>query len=108
MEKVPLKTTATCGHPPELRGQNVRDVHVFKGCPEEKVIPGKSFKGPKTPKSSKPKPTILQVTEGKVKLPVRAIAKPNIAKPNKAKAKPEKKPPLTEYNKKAVQPKLQI
>ncbi|XP_067088201.1 chondroadherin-like protein [Osmerus mordax] len=108
MEKVPLKTTATCGHPPELRGQNVRHVHVFKGCPEEKVTPGKSFKGPKTPKSSKPKPTILHVTKGKVKLPVRAIAKPNIAKPNKAKAKPEKKPPLTENNKKAVQPKLRI
>ncbi|XP_051530766.1 chondroadherin-like b isoform X1 [Myxocyprinus asiaticus] len=35
IEKVNLKVRATCGHPPELRGQRVKDVHVFKSCPGE-------------------------------------------------------------------------
>uniref|UniRef100_A0A665T3C5 LRRNT domain-containing protein n=1 Tax=Echeneis naucrates TaxID=173247 RepID=A0A665T3C5_ECHNA len=34
MENVSLEVTATCGHPPELRGQKVMDVQVFTSCPE--------------------------------------------------------------------------
>uniref|UniRef100_A0A671MA79 Chondroadherin-like protein n=1 Tax=Sinocyclocheilus anshuiensis TaxID=1608454 RepID=A0A671MA79_9TELE len=33
IELVNLKVRATCGHPPELRGQRVKDIHVFKSCP---------------------------------------------------------------------------
>ncbi|XP_041734993.2 chondroadherin-like protein [Coregonus clupeaformis] len=86
MENVSLKVTSTCGHPPEFRGQSVRDVHVFKSCPGESASPGKTLKGPKDPKSIKPKPTLLKVTKTK--------AKPGKAKPmpTKPKAKPLKNP----------------
>uniref|UniRef100_A0A3Q0RP93 Chondroadherin n=1 Tax=Amphilophus citrinellus TaxID=61819 RepID=A0A3Q0RP93_AMPCI len=30
MENVSLEVTATCGHPPDLRGQKVQDIHIFK------------------------------------------------------------------------------
>lgn len=41
MENVSLELTATCGHPPELRGQKVRGIHVFKSCPENISPPEK-------------------------------------------------------------------
>uniref|UniRef100_A0A8C7M559 Chondroadherin-like protein n=2 Tax=Oncorhynchus kisutch TaxID=8019 RepID=A0A8C7M559_ONCKI len=86
MENVSLKMTATCGHPPEFRGQSVRDVHVFKSCPGESASPGKTLKGFKDTKSINPKPTLLKVTMAK--------AKPGKAKPmpTKPKAKPLKNP----------------
>ncbi|XP_073773400.1 chondroadherin-like b isoform X1 [Danio rerio] len=46
IEQVNLKVRATCGHPPELRGQRVKDVHVFKSCP-----------GGMSPSAQHPKPT---------------------------------------------------
>ncbi|XP_035998350.1 chondroadherin-like protein [Fundulus heteroclitus] len=33
IEKVNLKVRATCANPPEVKGQKVKDVHVFKACP---------------------------------------------------------------------------
>lgn len=91
-----LKMTATCGHPPEFRGQSVRDVHVFKSCPGESASPGKTLKGFKDTKSIKPKPTLLKVTMAK--------AKPGKAKPmpTKPKAKHLKNPkaPASKKNKK--------
>ncbi|KAM9780465.1 chondroadherin-like protein [Neosynchiropus ocellatus] len=34
MENVSLEVSATCGHPPELEGHLLKDVQVFKSCPE--------------------------------------------------------------------------
>uniref|UniRef100_A0A3P9KE80 Chondroadherin-like protein n=1 Tax=Oryzias latipes TaxID=8090 RepID=A0A3P9KE80_ORYLA len=39
IEKVNLKVRATCSNPPELRGQRVQDVPVFKACPGGETLP---------------------------------------------------------------------
>ncbi|XP_075999192.1 chondroadherin-like protein [Genypterus blacodes] len=57
MENMSLEVTATCGHPPELRGQNMRDVHVFASCPESiSPLDKKLTTTRKAPKMNKPKP----------------------------------------------------
>ncbi|CAB1341875.1 unnamed protein product [Coregonus sp. 'balchen'] len=58
----------------------------LRNCPGESASPGKTLKGPKDPKSIKPKPTLLKLTKTK--------AKPGKAKPmpTKPKAKPLKNP----------------
>ncbi|XP_065098520.1 chondroadherin-like b [Paramisgurnus dabryanus] len=62
IEQVNLKVRATCGHPPELRGQRVKDVHVFKSCPGENPPPAQN------PKITKPtKRTVsAQISPSKV------------------------------------------
>ncbi|KAM4635620.1 chondroadherin-like protein [Polymixia lowei] len=96
MENVSLEVTATCGHPPELRGQSVRDVHVFKSCPGAISPSGeKPIKAPKTPKVNKPKPTLLKVSPVKAK-PLKSKTKPR--KPTKA--KPQKNPKTAAATKK--------
>ncbi|XP_018594017.1 chondroadherin-like protein isoform X2 [Scleropages formosus] len=50
IEKVNLKVRATCGHPPELKGRKVKDVHVFKACPGEKPPPVQMSTGHRAPK----------------------------------------------------------
>ncbi|XP_067101141.1 chondroadherin-like b isoform X2 [Osmerus mordax] len=63
IEKVNLKVRATCAHPPELRGQRVKDVHVFKACPGGENLASSPTLAPtktsKTPKSTKSKPAHL-------------------------------------------------
>lgn len=39
MENVGLEVMATCGNPPEVKGQRVREVHVFTSCPESRSPP---------------------------------------------------------------------
>lgn len=39
MEKVGLEVMATCGNPPEVKGQRIREVHVFTSCPEIRSPP---------------------------------------------------------------------
>ncbi|XP_016401626.1 chondroadherin-like b [Sinocyclocheilus rhinocerous] len=73
IELVNLKVRATCGHPPELRGQRVKDVHVFKSCP-----------GGKPPLIQHPKPTKASKTESAL------ISPPKVIKIIKAKGKPSK------------------
>uniref|UniRef100_A0AAZ1XXP9 LRRNT domain-containing protein n=1 Tax=Oreochromis aureus TaxID=47969 RepID=A0AAZ1XXP9_OREAU len=66
--------TATCGHPPELRGQKVQGIHVFKSCPEN-IFPQekKSAADPKVKKSKadslKSRKIKAQTTAKVVKLP---------------------------------------
>ncbi|XP_069052953.1 chondroadherin-like b [Lepisosteus oculatus] len=58
IEKVNLKVRASCGNPPEIRGQLVKDVHVFKSCPGE-VPP------PQSPRNAQgPKPLVTKSTKG--------------------------------------------
>ena len=92
MEQTGLIVSATCGYPAELRGQNVREVDVFKNCSAEKPhVITNSTSLIKTPKSSKPKPTVLnggttkpsntkpKPKPSKTKLRV----KPSVAEPNR-------------------------
>ncbi|XP_039861963.1 chondroadherin-like protein [Simochromis diagramma] len=74
MENVSLELTATCGHPPELRGQKVRGIHVFKSCPENISPPEKkSAADPKVKKSKadslKSRKVKAQTTAKVAKLP---------------------------------------
>lgn len=41
IEKVNLRVRATCANPPEVKGQKVKDVHVFKVCPGGESIQSK-------------------------------------------------------------------
>ncbi|XP_028268000.1 chondroadherin-like protein [Parambassis ranga] len=96
MENVTLEVGATCGHPPELRGQRVRDVQVFMSCQENVSPPDeKAVVVPSTPKVKTSKPS----QKLKVK-PEKPKAKP--AKPPKN--QPPRKPgtPKTTKNKKTV------
>ncbi|XP_029363960.1 chondroadherin-like protein [Echeneis naucrates] len=93
MENVSLEVTATCGHPPELRGQKVMDVQVFTSCPE--IISPQDQRVVVDPRSSKV-----------VKL------KPNLSKAPGVKAKPAKpkakllKPSKKQPQRKPVIPKV--
>ncbi|KAM9843128.1 chondroadherin-like protein [Aulostomus maculatus] len=80
MENVSLEVIATCGNPPELKGQRVRDVHVFKSCPESSSPSGKKLVAPTHLKVKKPKLGLLK-TPG---------VKPRPAKPKANKPKPSK------------------
>ncbi|XP_054605018.1 chondroadherin-like b isoform X1 [Nothobranchius furzeri] len=53
IEKINLKVRATCANPPELKGQRVKDVHVFKACPGGESLPPPPTS---TSKPAKPKP----------------------------------------------------
>ncbi|CAL8304863.1 unnamed protein product [Merluccius merluccius] len=94
MENASLAVTATCGHPPEVRGQSVGDVQVFKSCPEMGSPPDPApVVAIGAPKTNKPKPTRLKVSPVKTK-PVKtkpAKTKAKLPKPTKAK-KPQRKP----------------
>uniref|UniRef100_A0A3B5APV6 Chondroadherin-like protein n=1 Tax=Stegastes partitus TaxID=144197 RepID=A0A3B5APV6_9TELE len=101
MEKVSLEVIATCGRPPELRGQKVTDVHVFTSCPEIMSPPGEKVAvDPKPPKTKKSKPSKLSNSPGVKAWPERAKAK--VAKP--AKKQPQRKPvtPKKTKNKKTL------
>ncbi len=71
-----LKVRATCGHPPELRGQRVKDIHVFKSCPGEKS----PIQHPKT-ESALIRPPKVKIVKAKVKT----------VKPNTVQKSPTKK-----------------
>lgn len=55
LERVNLKVRAKCGNPPELKGQRVKDIHVFKSCPGQGPLLSQNMKS-KTPKSTKSRP----------------------------------------------------
>ncbi|XP_030591715.1 chondroadherin-like protein [Archocentrus centrarchus] len=89
MENVSLEVAATCGHPPDLRGQKVQDIHIFKSCPENISPPEKTVVDPKVVKS-----------------------KPNALKSQKVKARPAQprgkvvKPPRKQPQRKPGTPKI--
>ncbi|XP_071330397.1 chondroadherin-like protein [Trachinotus anak] len=100
MENVSLEVIATCGHPPELRGQKVMDVQVFASCPESGSAPYQEVAvDPKPPKVKKPKPS-LSKTPGVKARPAKSTAK--LPKPTKN--QPQKKPaiPKVSRNKKTL------
>ncbi|XP_023128811.2 chondroadherin-like protein [Amphiprion ocellaris] len=84
MESVSLEVIATCGHPPELRGQKVKDVHVFTSCPENTSPPYKKVVvDPKPPKIQKSKPSPSKSPGDKAR---REKPKTKAAKPAKKQA----------------------
>ncbi|XP_036945628.1 chondroadherin-like protein [Acanthopagrus latus] len=98
MENVSLEVTAYCGHPPELRGQSVRDVHVFTSCPESISPPGEKVVVALKPQIvKKPKPSLSKVPGLKAKL-----VKPKAELPKPTKKRPPRKPvaPKVTKNKK--------
>ncbi|CAG5897500.1 unnamed protein product [Menidia menidia] len=68
MENVRLEVAATCGQPAELRGQQVRDIHVFKACPESKTPPEeRNFPEPRRQKKKKSKPSALKSSKVQIR-----------------------------------------
>ncbi|XP_051244214.1 chondroadherin-like protein [Dicentrarchus labrax] len=99
IENVSLEVTATCGHPPEIKGQKVRDVHVFTSCPESVSPPDEVVVAPRPPKVKKPKPSPSKAPGVKAR-PAKHKAKP----PKPTKNRPQKKPvaPKVTKNKKTL------
>ncbi|XP_029293951.1 chondroadherin-like protein [Cottoperca gobio] len=100
MENVSLEVIATCGHPPEVRGQKVRDVNVFASCPQSGFpSDGKVVTAPRPPKVKTPKAS-LSKTPGVKARP--AKSKTKLLKPTKN--KPQRKPvkPKVTKNKKTL------
>ncbi|XP_070778758.1 chondroadherin-like protein [Enoplosus armatus] len=100
MENVSLEVIATCGHPPEVRGQKVRDVHVFRSCPESGSPPDeKVVVASRPPTVKKPKPSLSKAPGVKAR-PTKTKAK----LPKQTKNKPQRKPvaPKVTKNKKTL------
>ncbi|KPP67571.1 chondroadherin-like protein-like, partial [Scleropages formosus] len=77
IDTVNLTVSATCGHPSELRGQEVKDVKIFKSCPGEGSPPTKQ----KASKTSKPKSTHAKTPKSTKAKPAQ-IKVPKTTKPN--------------------------
>ncbi|XP_067427054.1 chondroadherin-like protein [Thunnus thynnus] len=96
MENVSLEVIATCGNPPELRGQKVRDIHVFKSCPESSSRPDEKVAvAPTRPKVKNPKLSLSKVPGLKAK-----PAKPKANQPKPTKNRPQRKPAASTVTKK--------
>lgn len=95
MESVKLDVTATCAHPLELRGQQIRDVDVFTTCPEDVA--------PQYEKAvSRLRPTNLKKPEhGALKSPREKI-RPRKSKLNKPSKNPQKRKPKKNKNQKTL------
>lgn len=84
MENFGSEVMATCGSPPEVKEQKVREVHVFKSCPEGKSPEPDAARPPK-PKARKP------TSKGFKEKPT----KPKMKKLNTTKRRPQAKPKET-------------
>ncbi|XP_060882888.1 chondroadherin-like protein [Labrus mixtus] len=83
LEKVSSEGAATCAHPPEVRGQTVREVDVFQSCPEIVSPPDQSeISSSGLFKMKKPKLSVSKEPAVKTK------GKTNPTKPTKKKKKP--------------------
>ncbi|KAF7649989.1 hypothetical protein LDENG_00132960 [Lucifuga dentata] len=100
MENVSLEVTATCGHPPELRGQKVRDIRVFTSCPESSSLQVQKLVSPKPPKVNKPKVSVLKAAGVKVR-PANSKTQPAKSVKNVPQKK-NPKTPTTTKNKKTL------
>uniref|UniRef100_A0A3Q3LLC6 Chondroadherin-like protein n=1 Tax=Mastacembelus armatus TaxID=205130 RepID=A0A3Q3LLC6_9TELE len=90
-----LQVIATCGHPPELRGQKVRDVQVFMSCPHSSSPPNEEvFVDPRPPKVRRPKAK----TPGVKAESLKAKAKP----PKPTKSQRQRKPATLKVTKKTL------
>lgn len=96
MENATLEGSATCGQPPELKGQKVKDVQIFKSCPglTNTTPPPRSelTVDLRAKKAKKLRPNLSQPAEVKTK-----PSKPKV-KPNKAiKKQPQRKTSSSKY-----------
>lgn len=98
LENVSLEVTATCAQPLELRGQRVRDVHIFMACPENFTPPDeKAIVALRPANLKKSKHSILKFPGEKKTRPEKAkLSRPsknprqrNPAAPKKTKKQPE-------------------
>lgn len=55
-----FEVSATCGNPPDLRGQQVRDADVFTSCLENASMNQKGSREPRPLKTKKSKPGSLK------------------------------------------------
>lgn len=85
MENVSLEVIATCGQPPELRGQSIRDVSVFTTCPESVPSPGEKVTVDHIP------PEVKKPTPNAPRVKARP-AKPKAKKSKATKNQPQRKP----------------
>lgn len=89
MENVSLEVIATCGHPPELQGQKVRDIQVFTSCPENSSPPDQEVvSNQRPPKVKKPKPSLPKVAAVKAK-PKAKVSKPTKKQPQRKHVAPK-------------------
>ncbi|KAL6103306.1 chadl [Pungitius sinensis] len=95
IENNTLEVIATCGHPPEIRGQKVRDVHVFKSCPESSSPPVRMVLMAAGPPKVKKLKTSLSKTTGVKARP----ATPKVLKPTKNKLQRKPGAPKVTRNK---------
>ncbi|XP_034566606.1 chondroadherin-like protein [Notolabrus celidotus] len=95
MENVSLEVVATCGNPPEVKGQKVKEVSVFKSCPENGSPP--EVKVVVDSGLSKPKPRLSKVSAVKAR-----PAKPRNKQTKTGKKKPQRRPPKTPKSKKTL------
>ncbi|CAL8274941.1 unnamed protein product [Lota lota] len=90
MENTSLALTATCGHPPEVRGQSVRDVQVSKSCAETGSPPDLTLvAAAKAPKTAKHRATPLKVSPVKSKPAKTRARAPGTTKTRRPQRKPK-------------------
>ncbi|TSK14685.1 CREB-binding protein [Bagarius yarrelli] len=80
LERVNLKVRAKCGYPPELKGQRVKDIHVFKSCPGQGPPHSQNLKISKAPKRTKSRPAFARTPK---------VIKTTKAKPKTHNTKPQ-------------------
>ncbi|XP_037113275.1 chondroadherin-like protein [Syngnathus acus] len=97
MEKVSLEVAATCGLPPKLKGQKVKDLELFKSCPENRSNSDRKHVvvAPAYVKTKKPQLNLVKISGVKTKLG-RDKTKP----PKPTKKKPQMKPVVAAVTKK--------
>ncbi|CAJ1075848.1 chondroadherin-like protein [Xyrichtys novacula] len=95
MENVSLEVVATCGNPPEVKGQKVREVTVFKSCTENlSTVKEKADVNSGLSSGKRPKPGLSKVSAVK--------ARPAKPKTKQTKATKKRKQPNTTKSKKTL------
>ncbi|XP_057673550.1 chondroadherin-like protein isoform X1 [Corythoichthys intestinalis] len=98
LESVSLEVGATCGHPPELRGRQVRDLELFKSCPENSSKSDRKRVVGVTPsrvQAKKPNVKLVKASGVKTK-----PGRNNIKRPKPTKKEHQRKPVVGTVNKK--------
>ncbi|KAG7504960.1 chondroadherin [Solea senegalensis] len=87
MEKASLEVTATCGHPPDLKGQKVWEVQIFASCPESSTHPQQVIVDPNPTKVKTPKTILSKAVVGAKAKPAKPKTKPHNPTKNQARRK---------------------
>ncbi|XP_061702435.1 chondroadherin-like protein [Syngnathoides biaculeatus] len=96
LENVSLEVGATCGLPPQLKGRKVRELDLFKSCPENSSYADRRRGVVVAPVKSKKQKLSLMKTSGLKSKPERN----NTKRPKPTKKKPQRKPALAMLAKK--------